>query len=388
MGELQVHPLHGGLIMRILLTIAAIIIALLAPVWQASAMQPRSFDIVIENSVNGRIYVLEDNQTRELGKVLVPCGAVNDNGFTASMWAQDSTVTAAAVNAIHVKVKNNPETGRGVIFSILPREFLNVQPEDYKSYLNRNTSIFTDIPAGTAIFGGAHSPLVSTSVVFAVPEDGAIDDALPIGPDFIPKEGDVIVIYVQPRYDLNIDYIEFDNSFGGFITVKRLGKEPEVIGQVLKPVAGVGRFEGSVYARVGRIRANHPGVLCISTSPLGQIGGFQIIPRAHAMSPEMNNARLLTQWMVVGPIDGREASWEGTEPLFYGDLYPSYIPFLGDAPDYEGITALNRLLGRFYVLGKMRGSEEWGPLPSVTGRVDDALVNLGAIRIYFPLPMG
>lgn len=374
--------------MRILITAAAIVITLLAPVLQASAMQPRSFDIVIENSVNGRIYVMEDGQTRDIGKVLVPCGAVNDSGFTASLWAQDSAVAGAAVNAIHVKVKNNPETGRGVIFSILPREFLNVQPEDYKSYLNRNTSIFTDIPAGTAIFGGAHSPIVSTSIVYAIPPGGRVDDALPLTPDFVPREGGVFVIYVQQRYDLDLDYIEFDNSFGGFITVKRLGCEPEVIGQVLKPVAGVGRFEGSVYARVGRIRANHPGVLCLSTSPLGEIGGFQIIPRAHAMSPEMNNARLLTQWMVVGPIDGRDASWEGMEPLFAGDLYPSYIPLLGDAPDYEGISAANRLLGRFYVLGKMRGSDEWGPLPSVTGRVDDALVNLGAIRIYFPLPMG
>ncbi len=374
--------------MRILLTIALFIVALFAPALQASAMQPRSFDIVIENSVNGRIYVLEDGQTRELGKVLVPCGAVNGDGFTASMWAQDSTVAGVAVNAIHLKVTNNPETGRGVIFSLLPREFLNVKPEDYKSYLNRNTSIFTDIPAGTAIFGGAHSPLVSTSVVMSVPEGGTIDDALPLSPDFVPKEGDIIVIYVQQRYDLDIDYIEFDNAFGGFITVKRLGCEPEVIGQVLKPVAGVGRFEGSVYARVGRIRANHAGVLCISTSPLHEIGGFQIIPREHAMSSEMNNARLLTQWMVVGPIDGRAPSWEGMEPLFYGDLYPSYIPLLGDAPDYAGISAANRLLGRFYVLGKMRGSDEWGPLPSVTGRVDDALVNLGAIRLYFPLPMG
>jgi hypothetical protein len=371
--------------MRILLTTAVLLLALLVPALQASAMQPRSFDIVIENAKDGRIYILENGQRLDIGKVLVPCGAVNDNGFTASMWGKNSAVTATAVNAMHIKVTNNEATGRGIIFSVLPREFLNVQPEDYKSYLNRNTSIFTDIPAGTAIFGGAHAPFNGCPVI-VTPAGSQPEVARALTPDYVPQEGDTLTISV--RQETGIDYIEFDNSFGGFITEKRIGQEPEVIGQVLKPVAGVGRFEGSIYARVGRIRASHPGVLCISTSPFNEIGGFQIIPRAHAMSPEMNNARLLTQWMVVGPIDGRDPSWEGMPPLFMGDFYPSYIPLLGDAPDYEGISALNRLLDRFYVLGKMRGSDEWGPLPSVTGRVDDALVNLAAIRIYFPLPMG
>lgn len=361
---------------------AMLVFAMLVMATAALAATPvREFQIVIENAKDGRIFIREDGQTREIGKVLVPCGALNDNGFTASMWGQDSAVTATAVNALHIKVTNNPATGRGVIFSVLPREFLNVQPEDYQSYLSRNTSIFTDIPAGTAVFGGAHAPLVGSSLRF---ERGG-NPPSPLPADYIPQEDDRLLIGVRRLAD--IDYIQFDNSFGGYITVKRIGQEPEVIGQVLKPVAGVGRFEGSAYARVGRIRASHPGVLCISTSPTGEIGGFQIIPREHAMSPEMTLARTLTQWMVVGPIDGRDPSWEGLPPLFNGELFPSYIPVLGDAPDYAGISALNRLLSRFYVAGTMRGSEEWGPLPSVTGRVDDALVHLGAIRIYFPLPV-
>jgi hypothetical protein len=203
-------------------------------------------------------------------------------------------------------------------------------------------------------------------------------------PDYVPVEGDAFVITICRERD--IDYIEFDNRFGGLINLKRLSEEPEVIGQVLQPVAGVGRFGGSAYAGVGRIRANHPGVICVSTSAIGEIGGFQIIPSGHAMSPEMTFARTLTQWMVVGPVDARERSWEGVAPLFYGYIYPSYFPLVSDAPELRGISALNRLLGRFSVRAKMRGEKYWVALPEVTGRDDTAMVDLAAIRIYFPMP--
>lgn len=342
-----------------------------------------SFSIVLENVKDGRILIRQGETAFEIGKVLVPVGAVNEDGFTASQWGKDGTVCATAVNAIHIKVRSNPETGRGVIFSILPREFLNIEPSEYQSYLSKNTSLFTDIPAGTGIFGGGFSPTVG-SVVGAT----LADDAKPaecIRPDFVPHEGVFLVIKVErPRLP---EYIEFENKFGGLIRVKYVGKQPEAIGQVLKPVAGVGRFEGSTYARVGRIRANHPGVICVSTSPFGEIGGFQIVPREHAMSPELTYVRTLTQWMVVGPLNALEPSWEGTPPLFSCYIFPSYIPLLSNAPEHADISALNRLLSRFYVLAKMRGKEQWGPLPTVIGRDDTALVDLEAIRIYFPMPV-
>ncbi len=365
------------------------------------------FSILVENVPDGRIFIWKDDEAFELGHVKVPVGAVNDNGFTASMWGKDGTVCATAVNAIHIKVRNNPETGRGVIFSILPKEFLDVDPGEYKSYLSKNTSLFTDIPAGTGIFGGGFAPVVGSSVEIAEilnhrvqeilereaqetgflrsPVGMAISSPIPIQKDYKPKEGQVIVIRVR-HYPPPI-YLEFENKFGGLIKIKYAGKEPQPIGQVLKPVAGVGRFEGTSYARVGRIRANHPGVIDISTSPIAEIGGFQIIPREHAMSPEMTLARTLTQWMVVGPLSALDAPWEGTPPLFSGYIFPSYIPLLSNAPEHADISALNRLLSRFHVLAKMRGKDEWGPLPTLTGRDDTALVDLEAIRIYFPLPV-
>ena len=388
------------------LSVATSLLALTNPAFAEIAGDYQAFSIVIENAKDGGIYILRGETVLQVGRVLVPVTAVNENGFTASQWGKDGAVCATAVNAIHVKVRNHPETGRGVIFSILPREFLNIDPEQYKSYLSKNTSLFTDIPAGTGIFGAGWAPAVGTPVHLAktarqepqppveleVLSRGFNEDTkdasarlLPMPTEYVPSEGDVLIIRVAyPRFPI---YLEFENKFGGLIRIKYAGKEPEAIGQVLKPVAGVGRFEGTTYARVGRIRANHPGVIDISTSPFGEIGGFQIIPREHAMSPEMTFARTLTQWMVVGPLDALAPSWEGQPPLFDGFIFPCYIPLLSDAPEHADFPAINRLLSRFYVLAKMRGNNDWGPLPTVTGRNDTALVDLEAIRIYFPMPV-
>jgi len=185
-----------------------------------------------------------------------------------------------------------------------------------------------------------------------------------------------------PQGSDRIRWIEFDNKFGGLITIRLLESDETVtIGQVYQPAFGVGRFEGSLFLKPGRIRANHPGVICISTSPLGEIGGFQIIPLEHAMSPEMKFARTLTQWMVVGPIDPRSSQeWEGLVPLFSDNIYPSFVPVSDNR-----FTALDTLMSRFQVIVKMKGSDEWKLMPAISGRDDEALLNVERMRILFPL---
>src|SRR5690606_29025231 len=89
----------------------------------------------------------------------------------------------------------------------------------------------------------------------------------PLPAHYVPQIGDVWTIPIMRplRYPRQIT---FENRFGGFIWLQFRGEEPRVIGQVLRPVEGVGRFVGSYFAGVGRIRANHNGVIDISTSPL------------------------------------------------------------------------------------------------------------------------
>lgn len=328
------------------------------------------FTVRIENLQNGTVTVSADegNTWTTIGKVLLAAGYLNKEGYTASGWADRGRVAATAVNAVHIKVRQNKE--RGVMLSVLPFEMYN-PPADYKSYYSRNTSVITDIPAGTGFFGGDDSPFVGNPVFLE--KDGKV---VPLPEQYYPEEGDVYVIRVERpvRYPTEID---FENRFGGFITAIYPNGEKKLIGQVLRPVYGVGRFDGSLYTDVGRIRANHTGVICVSTSPPGTIGGFQIIPDNHAMSPEMRYARLLTQWMVVGPPSITDPSTEGVAPLFKYFIRPTYHPPTPDRTIHEELSS-------FIVQVRIKNGD-WERMPSLTGRNDEALEFLTHVRILFPL---
>jgi len=379
--------------------------------WLALAVTtPSHFTIRVENRREGRVEVITEGKTLEVGRVIIPLTEVNPNGFTASRWGRPGAVVATAVNAIHILVRTDPESGKGVVFSLLSQNYLSVSEQTYQSYLNKSASIITTIEGGKSIFGGAYAPLVGSRVKLS--RAGKVGE---LPSDYRPQPGDVILIEVERPAPL-IASLEFENRFGGLITLcpphrltrwfeqgQRGVSPPEealalirrlisllppgsewlaerrcfLVGEVLRPVVGVGRFLGTQYAGVGRIRANHPGVIDISTSPYGKIGGFQIIPADHAMSPEMWTARELTQWMVVGPPHPLAGDLKGKPPLFFGFLYPSY-PAVEESPD-----ALAYFLSRFRVEAKIDGS--WRRLPEVVGRDDRALRGVEAIRILFPL---
>ncbi|HOY64215.1 MAG: hypothetical protein BWY28_00198 [bacterium ADurb.Bin236] len=328
--------------------------------------------IRVENAAGGAVEVSEDGGASwtAAGKVLLAAGTINPRAYTASGWAASGAVAATAVNAIHIKVKQNED--RGAVFSLLPKDFFT-PPADYKSFYSRNSSIITNIPAGGSIFGGAESPFIGSRVLAA--RAGSAHS--PIAEDYVPAEGDSLLIVVERPVKYPSEIV-FENRFGGFILIKYPGEEPKLIGQVLKPVAGVGRFEGSLYTDVGRIRANHTGVVCVSTSPVGEIGGFQIIPENHAMSAEMENARLLTQWMVVGPPGAADPSLEGVAPLFRHFIRP--VNFKSGP---QGKT-LEQALGAFIVQARIGGGE-WTRMPSVSGRDDKALKDVTHIRMLFPV---
>ena len=335
------------------------------------------YQIRLINELDGKIEIsLNQGATwQSIGRVVKPANKVNPKGYTASAWAKNGTVAAIAVNALHIKVNLNPKDDKGVIFSILPKEQLEVLPKDYSSYLSPSSSIFTDIPAGSSIFGGGFSPFVGNPVYVEL--KGKLT---PIAQDYVPKEGDIIIIKVEKpvRYPARII---FENRFGGFITLIYPDGEEKKIGEVFKPVQGTGNFLGSLYTRWGRIRANHCGVICISTSPQGKVGGFQIIPAYHGMSPEMGNARILTQWLVVGPLGGYDPSPEGTAPLFSNFIQPSFNA--EDIYERDFHLWLKRLLGRSLVQVKIKNGK-WQSMPRLIGRDDTSLKDVTQIQIWLP----
>ncbi|MFB3882548.1 MAG: hypothetical protein ACE149_14875 [Armatimonadota bacterium] len=343
--------------------------------------------ICIVNDAGGEISVSSDGggTWTAVGRVLRYTTRVNTRGYTASKWVPPGHVAATAVNAIHVTVGLNEQDDRGIIFSVLPREFL-VAPKEYRSFLSPDSSIYTDIPAGTAIFGGGLAPFVGNPIYLWV----ARDELSPVEPGYVPAQGDRLVILVLAPEPYPVS-VEFENWSGGRVRMRYADGSDELLGYVVRPVHGVGRFEGALYTGVGRVRANHAGVIDISTSPVGSLGAFQIIPFGHSISPEMFLAWERTQWMIVGPANDESPLWQGLMPLFYQHIRPDYLP--GDlcAGDWE-----SRLLERFLVdvetsdgyrpmsLERL-AADATAPLPAWA---DGALRGVRRIRILFPLTFG
>ncbi len=348
-------------------------------------MMVEMYRIRINNTADGSIEVSENkgDSWTSVGQVILPAKQVSDQGYTASKWINDGDVAAIAVNAIHIKTNYNSVDDKGVIFNLVPKEYYSADPKLRSSL---EATIYTDISAGQGIFGGGYSPFVGNTVSTS----DAAGALLPLQTGYIPKDGDVIVINVErpARYPKEID---FENRFGGLITIKYIDGEDRVIGQVLRPVEGVGRFLGTKYADVGRIRANHAGVICIATSHLGLIGGFQIIPAGHGMSKEMITARTLTQWMVIGPVNATDPSIEGLAPFFKHFLQPRYNENDIESPDWQ-----KKLLERFLVEVQYKDKDTWEPMPEnhmslskpLPRWANTAMENVAKIRILFPIYKG
>lgn len=344
------------------------------------------YRIKIWNLPGGTVEVSSDEgkNWEPVGKVIYPTQKTNPESYAASRWVADGVVAATAVNAIHIKTATGTEEAKGgVVFSILPKEFLQ-KPKRYRSYLSPDSSIYTDVQAGEGIFGGGYAPFVGNVVMVSKPAQPVV----PIPKGYVPQLGDKIYILV----DRPVNYpkeIDFENRFGGPITIKYFNGEEKIIGEVLRPVSGVGRFEGTKYASVGRIRANHAGVIDVSTSPLGRIGGFQIVPSQHGS--EINSVRELTQWMVIGPLEDADQTLEGKAPFFKYFIKPAYRK-----NDLESENWENRLLERFLVEVKLKGNDKWQSMPAyefseyyLTGELPDwangVLSKITDIRILFPI---
>ena len=338
---------------------AALFAALALP---AAAAETPLFKISVPLTVGASVTAVEPAGARhDVGVVTALPQKTRWPSYTASAWGEPGEVCASAVNAIHLLVA--VEKGQGRTMSIIPQE--TIAPA-----AGPGASVVVSTKAGFGIFG-AWSPSVGSRV--EVLKAGA-QTAVPLSPATLPKEGDTLLITVttQPMPYM----VEFENRPGGRVTA--WSKDGcRVIGRVLHTLGGTGRFEGTMFQRTGAIRANHCGVIDVSTSPYGEIGGFQIIPWDHALSSkEMQNAWNMTQWLFVGPADG-QSKMGATFPLFRHALTPG--PATG-----EKLWDVWSTYGRKSLVTVRLNGGAWQKMTESVGRSDKALASVTHIRIYYP----
>lgn len=303
--------------------------------------------------------ILPSGEVIKCGQVLTVPTKLNYPAYTASKWAEPSTVCASAVNAIHILV--DVINGHGRIISIIPSITFAPAAGTVSYFAIENY-------AGTFIFG-ALAPLTGSKVTIL--HDGhehPITDT--------PQEGDTLIIRTATAPDTDVYMIDIENRPGGRV-IAHSSDSVKVIARVLRPVSGVGRFGGTEFQNRGRIRASHSGVIDVSTARRGSIGGLQIIPVKHALtSHEMANAWKLTQWMIIAPLPDAP-DLEGHAPLYKDSLLPG-------AQLNDKLPGLNTYTRRPLILCRRNGGD-WEYLPEVSGKVDDALKSITHLRVYLPV---
>lgn len=302
---------------------------------------------------------LETGAVFPLGRIMAIPGSSKWPAYTASRWAKPGTVAATAVNAVHLLLSVEESQGRTI--SLLP-------VETFAPAAGVGNAVIIDNPAGKGLFGAWAPPVGSEVSVIGL--DGV---SRPLSAERFPATGESLVIDVVEKPGPYM--VEIENRQDGDVLAWIDGFGARKIARVIRPLGGVGRFGGSQYQSPSRLRANHTGVICISTSPRGEVGGFQILPLLHAHSPEMKSAWELTQWLIVEAVDG--SPLVGEAPLFSDFLVP------GPAED-EALWDLWSTYGRrSLVLCRLDGGD-WRRLPLASGRDDVALKAVTHLRIYFP----
>lgn len=356
--------MRAPLLRNSLLGLCILLLAL--PVCASSPGQPTDeiCRIRIQNVVGGLVQVSLNGGVNysTVGRVTVIANA-RITGFAASSYMPRGTVAATAVHGLRIKTGQSAESGVGkaqmpLMFSIIPKEFATT-PKGFGGHVSRSSGVHTDIPAGHSIFRN-QSPYVGNPVF--VERDHALQ---PLPEDYMPLRGETFVILVQKPVRMPSG-IEFENRVGGSVTVTYPDSASEVIAHVVRPVEGVGRYDGTTFTGVGKVNTNHGGVLTISTAPTcapgtregGNVetrGGFMIQPYFHAS--EQGETKV--QVMVVGPKDASKPSMEGTPPLFDG---------------YINLSFYNGHLANSYRAQVRIDDGEWENVPQVIGKVDNAFL--------------
>lgn len=292
--------------------------------------------------------IFPDGSEKEMGRVLAFPTDSRHPGFTASKYGLGGQIIASAANTHHIQIA--VEDGAGRTMSIVPMR-------TYVAASGTNSSFVIEGEGGLGLWG-EYSPFVGSPVYII----NSANVPVLFNTAQVYKFAKAVEIRVyQP--ELDIEYFEIENTAQGRAWYHDADGDHD-FAVVERPVSATGRFEGTVYEGVGMVRANHPGVVCVSTSERGRVGGFQIVPRSHTFSHELQRTRNMSQYIILRGPEFEDLT--GQPPLFRGTVRPA---------DEE---ARGRTIGR--VICMIDG--EWQEVPPIHGLTEDTLKNVQSFRIY------
>jgi hypothetical protein len=338
---------------------------------------PKSVELYrlrITNRKEGAIQVSTDAGAswRLIGRVIIPATGAAE-GYLAAEYARPGTVAATAVHGHRIRVSApDPSLHDPLVISIDPREYADQAdlPDSYGGHRPGVSGIYTDIPAGTSIFRDL-APITGNPVYIEA-ESGRL---LPLPPGFQPTgRGDVLVIPVLSPKNPLVQVI-FQNHGGGDVIGTFADGTSRRLTQVIQPVSGIGRFDGTSYTGVGRLNTAHTGVITVSTAPIDDAipegqgrerrGGFQIEPAWHNAQTEEAGAPMV---MALGTFGTpRHRDLEGRPPLFRD------MVSLGESQGNADTSALVEM---------SVDDGPWEPLPAATGYVADLFTAAGLTRYW------
>lgn len=329
----------------------------------------------IVNRKDGAIQISGDGgQTwKLLGRVLIPANTVAE-GYLAAHYSNHGSIAAIAVHGIRIRISANDKMLHApLLLAIEPKEYaqyaLKERSKQFGGHRAGSAGIYTDIPSGTSLFREL-SPLVGNRVFLESPNGRLI----PIPPTYRPmNEDEVFIIPVHAPVN-SLTAVTFENKPGGKVMGTFADGTTRQLTQVVKPVFGTGRFDGTAYTGVGRINTAHSGVITVSTAPVDNLvpenegkkdrrGGFQISPAWHNARCAEAGAPMV---MTLGTPGPRKRELEGVAPLFRDNMWLGP----GEKATQAGIANVRIDNGA------------WEPMPTLIGRHLDAFTVAGLNRYF------
>lgn len=301
-----------------------------------------------------------------IGRVIYPATTVTQ-GYIAAEYAGPGTVAATAIHGHRLRVSGDDKSLRvPAIVSLSPREYLGKPTnKGYGGHRPGGGGAYTNIAAGVSLFREL-APHVGNPVLM----ESAGGNLSPLSLPFIPLgTGETLVIPVRVPVDSLVEVV-FPNVAGGTVVGTFASGIKRDLTQVIQPVAGVGRFDGTAFTGVGRLNTAHTGVLTVCTAPVdGDVregegverrGGFQISPVWHNSRCEEAGAPMV---LILGAVGvPRQKDREGTAPLFRDAVS------LGEV----GVVSVDVAID----------GGDWEPMPQIVGLHLDAFTGTGLTKVW------